>query len=113
MLYEQFLRTQIPKALKRQYSCQSFFTLLGSACIIAARRTLMKLTPSVVREREEGFGGILFSPKKNEKKKFLWKNSYFSFLQVLAVTNWELVPLQRRMSKPTKTEKIRNKNRKP
>jgi len=41
--YEQLLGLQIPKAQKRQSSCQ-FFAHLGSAHTKAARRKLMKLT---------------------------------------------------------------------
>jgi len=32
---------------KSQSSCQYLFTLLGSACVKAVRRTLMKLSPGV------------------------------------------------------------------
>jgi len=46
MCYEQLLRTQIPKAQKRQSSCQ-FFVLSGSESQKAAHNMLMKLTPGV------------------------------------------------------------------
>jgi len=37
----------MPKAQKRQSSCQSFFALSGSVRIKAACRMLMKLTPEI------------------------------------------------------------------
>jgi len=45
--YEQLFSTQIPKAQKRPSSCQPLLALLGSACVKAAYRTLMKLTPGL------------------------------------------------------------------
>jgi len=45
MLYKQLLSTQIPNFRKRQSSHQYLFTLLGSARIKAARKTLVKFTP--------------------------------------------------------------------
>jgi hypothetical protein len=45
------LRTAIrhadPESVKFQLSSQYLFTLLGSECVKASRRTLMKLTPAV------------------------------------------------------------------
>ena len=42
--YKQLLRTQIPKAQKSCLTWLSFFALLGSACVKAACRMLVKLT---------------------------------------------------------------------
>ncbi len=36
-----------PKSVRIKSSCQYLFTLLGSLCVKAVRRTLMKLTPDV------------------------------------------------------------------
>jgi len=44
---EQLLLAQIPKAQKKTDKLPVFFTLLGSGQVIAALRTLMKLTPGV------------------------------------------------------------------
>jgi hypothetical protein len=46
VLYGAFTHAD-PKNVKIQLSCQYLFTLLGSALVKAARRTLMKLTPDV------------------------------------------------------------------
>ncbi len=46
MFFTKLLQEQIPKAKKIQSSCLSFFALLGSAYVKAARRMLMKLTPN-------------------------------------------------------------------
>ena len=44
--YKHLLRAKIPKARKKIIKLSSFIALLGSACVKAARRTLVKLTPS-------------------------------------------------------------------
>jgi len=51
MFYEQLLHLQIPKVQKKLLDLTVFFALLVSACIKAARRTLMKLNPV----KEDGF----------------------------------------------------------
>jgi hypothetical protein len=40
-----------PKKLKIQSNCQTFFALLGSERVKAARKTLMKLTPGFSSHR--------------------------------------------------------------
>jgi hypothetical protein len=40
---QSFLRLQIPKAQKIQSNYKSFFALLGSTCVKAAHKLLMKL----------------------------------------------------------------------
>jgi len=47
---------QIPKAPKRQSSCQSFFLFSGSVSKKAARRMLMKLTPGDNMTKESYYG---------------------------------------------------------
>jgi len=46
--HEQLLCLQIPKAQKRQSSCQYFFVLLGPACAKAAHKRSVKLTPAII-----------------------------------------------------------------
>ena len=45
--YKQLLLAQIPKAQKKTVKFSSFIALLGSACVKAACRKLVKLTPGV------------------------------------------------------------------
>jgi hypothetical protein len=44
---------QIPESVTFQLSHQCLFTLLGSACIKAARKTLMKLTPTNMNDAQK------------------------------------------------------------
>ena len=48
MFYEQLLRSQVPKVQKTCVKSSSFFALLGSGSVKAARRTLLKLTPNLL-----------------------------------------------------------------
>ncbi len=41
--YKQLLFPQLPQSKRTKSSCQYLFTLLGSTCVKAVRRTLMKL----------------------------------------------------------------------
>jgi hypothetical protein len=45
--YEQLLRTQIPKVQKNTVKLSVFFALLGSACVKAAHKMLVKSTPGL------------------------------------------------------------------
>ncbi len=47
--YEQLWPTQIPKVQKKTVKLSIFWALSGSTNVKAARRTLIKLTPEVVR----------------------------------------------------------------
>ncbi len=48
--YSQLLRAQIPKEQKIQENHQSFFSLLGSVCIKASSKLLVKSTPCLGTE---------------------------------------------------------------
>jgi len=49
MFYEQLLHGQISKAQKKKVKLSVVFTLSGSVCAKAACRTLMTLTPSLLK----------------------------------------------------------------
>jgi len=82
-----------PKSVKIQSSCQYLFALLGSACVKAAHKMLIKLTP-VSRSIRNNFG---FTPwiccsQLQEKEKGKRKNLHFSrFVKLKLRTNTDLI----------------------
>jgi len=50
MFYEHLLQTQIPKAQKDTNDLSVFFALLGSVCVKASRKMLVKSTPTLGRK---------------------------------------------------------------
>ncbi len=82
--YEQFLLKQIPKAQKIQSSHQSFWGLLGSACVKAVFKMLVKLTTG--REWKSGLRYGLAGEEKahNSRRKVNSVTSVIPFILTLA-----------------------------
>jgi len=80
--YSQLLRAQIPKEQKIQENHQSFFSLLGSVCIKASSKLLVKSTPCLGTEDFVFGTEIYFSFAK-----FIYKSIFIKFSFSLALKN--------------------------